>query len=104
MIIEVFIEQGNPQDSKLIKDGVTHDLTLSTQELTNLILSVAELQAFDNTNCGWVIPNAEAASFYFKNESIDSNITCTDKGGIIDPGSPGYTNLNDLVTSILNRI
>ena len=103
-MIEIFISNGNPQDSTAIKNGVTHDLTLTAQELTDLALGVGELQTEDITNCGWIIGNDEDASFYFKSDTIEPNITCCDKGGIIDSDSPGYTSLNDLVTSILNRI
>jgi len=104
MLVEIYIEYGNPQDSKVVIANVTHNLTLSPQELIDLSLSVGGLGTLDITNYGWVIDGIEESVFYFKSDEIDPNITCCDKGGIIDSDSPGYISLNDLVTSILNRI
>jgi len=104
MLVEIYMGYGDPQDSKVVIANVTHNLTLSPQELIDLSLSIEQLKTIDTTNYGWVINGIEESVFYFKSDEIDPNIMCCDKGGIIDSYSPGYISLNDLVTSILNRI
>jgi hypothetical protein len=101
-MIEVYITNGDPQNSTAVKDSITHNLTLTAGELTDLLLATNALQTIDITNCGWIIDNTENAIFHFK--SNISNLTCCDKGGILDSTSPAYTNLNNVIVSILSRI
>ena len=58
-MIEVYITNGDPQNSTAVKDSITHNLTLTAGELTDLLLATNALQTIDITNCGWIIDNTE---------------------------------------------
>ena len=104
MIVEVYITNGDSSSAVVIKDNETQTVDLLPDEIADLNTVVTTLQEDDVTNCGWLIPNEEQAGMYFKHPNIDNNITCTDKGGNITDENSAFSNVNSLVTSILNRI
>jgi len=103
-LVEVYISNGEPNQSVAIKDGVSHDITMTPSELDDLNAAISLLQTEDITNFGWLIENDIPGGMFLKHPSIDGNVTCCDKGGNVGVDEPAYTSLSDLVTSILNRI
>ena len=103
-LIEVYISNGLPNESIVVKNGESHPVELTTEELLNLNNSISELQVQDVSNCGWLIINDISAGIYLKQPDINDDITRYDKGGNIDKNNSAYESLNNLVTSLVNRI
>jgi hypothetical protein len=103
-LVEVYISNGLPNNSVVIKDGESHTLELTTEELLDLNNSIAELQVQDVSNNSWLINNDIPAGVYLKQPYIDNNITCCDKASHVGKSSKAYDSLNDLVNSIIKRI
>lgn len=103
-LVEVYISNGEPNDSIVIKDGETHNIEMTSGELADLETAISKLQTEDISNCGWLIENEISAGIYLKKSNIDNSITCCDKGGNIDQDCSAYQSLNSLIVSILNRI
>ena len=103
-LVEIYISNGLPNNSVVIKDGESHILELTTEELLNLNNSVAALQVQDVTNNSWLINNDISAGIYLKQQDIDNDITCFDKASYVNKKNNAYSSLNNLVKSIIKRV
>jgi hypothetical protein len=103
-LVEVYISNGLPNNSVVIKGGESNTIELTTEELLDLNNSIAALQVEDVSNSSWLINNDIPAGVYLKQPDIDNNITCCDKASHIGKSSKAYDSLNDLVNSIIKRI
>ena len=103
-LVEVYISNGNPSDTIIIKDNESHNVDLSNDEILLLNNVVDLLQSKDISNCGWLINNEISAGVYLKHSSIDHEVTCCDKGGNIDEEEDVFADLNTLVNQLISKI